>query len=98
LDQGPPLQYTLHLAQRPLFSCQRTILFFTRAAYYTIVRLLVSRDPLEINSGSFPFPPHRDSPSGAVIRQEYSTDEQEKGNKVFRKSQEAAACIIMYDE
>ena len=25
LDQGPPLQYTLHLAQLPLFSCQRTI-------------------------------------------------------------------------
>jgi hypothetical protein len=35
LDQGPPLQYTLHLAQRPLFSCQRAIAFITRAAHYT---------------------------------------------------------------
>src|SRR5690349_19505144 len=35
LDQGPPLQYTLHLAQHPLFSCQRAITFFTRAAHYT---------------------------------------------------------------
>ena len=47
LDQGPPLQYTLHLAQRPLFSCQRTIAYVTRAAYYSDVRSSVSRDPLE---------------------------------------------------
>jgi hypothetical protein len=46
LDQGPPLQYTLHLAQRPLFSCQRTIAFTTRAAHYNNVRGSVSRDPL----------------------------------------------------
>ncbi|CUQ66820.1 protein of unknown function [Candidatus Nitrospira inopinata] len=32
LDQGPPLQYTLHLAQLPLFSFQRTTAFSTRAA------------------------------------------------------------------
>jgi len=35
LDQGPPLQYTLHLAQLPLFSCQRTIALSMRAAQYT---------------------------------------------------------------
>jgi hypothetical protein len=35
LDQGPPLQYTLHLAQLPLFSCQRTIALSMRAVHYT---------------------------------------------------------------
>ena len=55
LDQGPPLQYTLHLAQRPLFSCQRTIAFITRAAHYTTVRSTRVKGPARnLWSGSFP--------------------------------------------
>ena len=70
LDQGPPLQYTLHLAQLPLFSCQRTTAFFTRAAHYT-ARTIACQGTHSKNLRVVSLlVPHRDSPSGAVSRQE----------------------------
>ena len=94
---GPRATTSIHLTPCSTSSIQLSkndrTLHASRALYSA--QSLMSRDPLEINSGSFPQAPHRDSPSGAVIRQEQN-NHRTGGNitKVNQKSQVSFPCIL----
>jgi hypothetical protein len=89
LEFGPRATTSIHLTPCSTSSIQLSknsrVHHASRALYN--VHGGVSRDPLEINSGSFPLAPHRDLPSGAVIRQERCIKYERQDNKAFLESQ-----------